>query len=187
MSESKKSHRWGLEHWQTVFAGALVVVGVVYTIAALAQWRSMNQQARVTSQQLEVMRSEIEDTKLSRSADLILRYGQLLDKQPNPRLRIAIESGKPILKAHGGKFSEDELESYLGIFDNLSDLYEKGMINKDLFYNEYSYDAVKLYDNPEVQSYLKELRKNEDEDDFFIGVDKLAQQMKVYPNPALKH
>jgi len=187
MSEPKKSRRWGLEHWQTVFAGLLVVVGVVYTIAAVAQWRSMNQQARVTSQQLEVMRSEIEDPKLTRSADLILRYGELLDKQPNAKLRIAIESGKSILKAHGGKFSEDQLEGYLGIFDNLNDLYEKGMINKDLFYNEYSYDAVKLYDNAEVQSHLKELRKNEDEADFYIGVDKLAQQMKAYPNPALKH
>ena len=187
MSESKKSRRWGLEHWQTVFAGLLVIVGVVYTIAAVAQWRSMNQQARVMSQQLEVMRSEIEDTKLSRSADLILRYGQLLDKQPNPKLRIIIESGKPILKAHGGKFSADDLESYLGIFDSLNDLYEKGMINKDLFYNEYSYDAVKLYDNAEVQSYLKELRKNEDKADYYLGVDKLAQKMKDYPNPLLKH
>jgi hypothetical protein len=67
MSESKKSRRWSLKHWQTVFAGLLVLIGAVYTIAALAQWRSMNQQARVTSQQLEVMRSEIEDTKLSLS------------------------------------------------------------------------------------------------------------------------
>src|SRR5260370_38776325 len=131
------------------------------------------------------MKRQMDDANLTRSADLIIRYGSLLDKQPNPRLRIAIESGKPILKAHGGKFSPDELEDYLGIFDNLNDLYEKGMIDKDLFYNEYSYDAVKLYDNAEVQSYLKEIRK--EKADFFIGVDNLAQKMKAYPNPALKH
>jgi len=176
---------WNHAKLLSVFTGCLVVVGIVYGITTIFQLRSMNQQARLMSQQLEIMRSEIEDTKLSRSADLILRYGQLLDTQPNPKLRIAIESGKPILKAHGGKFSADELESYLGIFDSLNDLYEKGMINRDLFYNEYSYDAVKLSDNPEVQSYLKDIRK--EEADFYIGVDDLAQKMKVYPNPALKH
>src|SRR5229473_4138441 len=181
-----KQRLWDHEKLLTTFTGLLVLVGLAYSITSVFQWLSMREQARAMAQQLEVMRSEIDDTKLSRSADLILRFGELLDKPPNPKLRSTIESGKPILKAHGGKFSADDLESYLGIFDNLNDLYEKGMINKDLFYNEYSYDAVKLYDNPEVQSYLKELRKKEDEADFYLGVDKLAQQMKDYPNPALK-
>jgi len=180
---------WNHTKLLSVFTGLLFLVGLAYSVTSVFQWLSMREQARSMAQQLEIMRSEIEDTKLTRSADLILRYGELLDKQPNPKLRIAIESGKPILKTHGGKFSPDDLESYLGIFDNLNDLYEKGMIDKALFYNEYSYDAVKLYDNAEVQSYLKELRKKEDEADFYLGVDKLVRQMKDYPNPnpLLKH
>jgi len=115
----------------------------------------------------------------------MLRFDERLDHEPYPKLRPVIESGKPILKAHGGKFSEDDLEGYLGIFDSLNDLYEKGMINRDLFYNEYSFDVEKLYDHPEVQSYLTEIRKAES--DYYIGVDSLAKKMKAYPNPAFRH
>src|SRR5437870_3437349 len=106
----------------------LVIVGVVYTIAAVAQWRSMNQQARVMSQQLDVMRSQIEDAKLTRSADLIIRFDERLDKQPNLKIESLIARGKPVLKEHGGMFTDDEMDGYLGIFDGLNDLYEKGMI-----------------------------------------------------------
>jgi len=59
------------------------------------------------------------------------------------------------------------------------------MINKDLFYNEYSYDVEKAYDNAEVQSYLKDIRK--DEADYYEGFDNLAKQMKAYPKPTMKH
>ena len=139
----------------------------------------MREQARAMTQQMEVVRAEIENTNLTRSADLMLRFDERLDKQPYPRLRSTIESGKPILKAHGGKFTTDDLEGYLGIFDSLNDLYEKGMINKDLFYNEYSYDAEKLFDHAEVQTYLKDIRKTEA--DFYIGVDKLAKANEGLP------
>lgn len=115
----------------------------------------------------------------------MLRFDERLDKQPYPRLRATIESGKPILKVHGGMFSADDLEGYLGIFDSLNDLYDKSMINKDLFYNEYSYDVEKLYDNAEVQSYLKDIRQAEA--DYYSGVDNLAKKMKDYGNPAMKH
>jgi hypothetical protein len=53
MSQSRKGRRWGLEHWQTVFAGLLVLIGLVYTIAAVAQWLAMKEQAREMVQQLD--------------------------------------------------------------------------------------------------------------------------------------
>ncbi len=185
MSESKTNRRWGVGHWQAVFAGLLVIVGAAYSITSFYQLRSMREQARATAQQLEVMKRQMDDANLTRSADLMLRFDERLGKQPYPRLQSAIESGKPILKAHGGKFSEDDLEGYLGILDILSDLYEKGVIDKDMFYNDYSYPVEKLYDNAEVQSYLKDIRK--EEADYYVGVDSLAKKMKAYPNPALKH
>src|SRR5712692_7950160 len=100
----------------SVFTGLLVVVGLIYGITTIFQLRSMNKQAAAMAQQLEIMKGEIENTKLSRSADLMLRFDDQLEKQPYPKLRLAIQSGKPILKVHGGKFSADELEGYLGIF-----------------------------------------------------------------------
>src|SRR5229473_3801263 len=176
---------WNHAKLLSVFTGLLVLIGIIYSIATSLQWRIINQQARLMSQQLEIMKGQIDDAKLTRSADLIIRFDERLTKQPNLKIETTIARGKPVLKKHGGTFTDDDLDGYLGIFDGLNDLYEKGMIDKDLFYNEYSYDAVKLYDNAEVQSYLKDIRK--EEADFFIGVDNLAQKMKAYPNPALKH
>jgi hypothetical protein len=176
---------WNHQKLLSVFTGLLVLVGAVYGVTTVFQLRSMNQQSRIMAQQMDVMRGQMDDAKLTRSADLMLKFDERLSKQPYQKLESTMLSGKPILKAHGGKFSEDDLEGYLGIFDGLNDLYEKGMIDKDLFYNDYSYELEKLSANAEVQSYLKDIRK--EEADFFIGVDNLAQKMKAYPNPALKH
>ena len=125
---------------------------------------------------------DLENTKSNRSADLIFRFDERLDKPPYSRLRLAIESNKSILKAHGGKFSDDDLEGYLDIWDSLNDVYAKGLISKDMFYNSYSYDLEKAYDNAEVQAYLKEVRKEDPE--FYSGFESLAKQMKsARPTP----
>jgi len=137
----------------------------------------MNHQARLMTQQLDVMKAEIENTRLSRSEDLILRFDERLDRPPFPKLRSVIESGKPILQRNGGNFTTDDLEGYLGVFDSLSDLYAKSMVSKDLFYNEFSYDIEKAYDNKEIKSYLEAIRK--DETDFYLGFDTLAKEMKA--------
>src|SRR6266849_8527963 len=96
--------RWDHEKLLTVFTGLLVLVGLIYSVTSVFQWLSIREQARLMTQQMEVMKAEIEDTKLTRSADLMLRFDERLDRQPNPRLRSTIEAGKPILKVRGGKF-----------------------------------------------------------------------------------
>ena len=176
--------RWNHAKWQTIFTFLLVIIGAIYTAAAIFQWWSMKEQARVMDQQLEIMKAEIESGKASRSADFILRFDERLTREPFQKIRSAIENGKPILKAHGGKFSEDDLEGYLDILDSLNDVYSKGVISKDLFYNSYSYDIENAYDNSEVKAYLKDIRK--EDPDFYSGFEKLAiemKQMKPRTNP----
>jgi len=176
------TREWNHPKLLSVFTGLLVLIGIIYSIATILQWRSINHQARLMSQQLEIMKGQLDDAKLTRSADLMLRFDALLSSPTSTRLRLAIESNKPILQKHGGKFSTDDLDSYLSIFDALNDLYQRGMINKDIFYNDYSYDIEKAYGNAEIQSYLKDIRK--DESDFFSGFDNIAKEMKSYPKPA---
>ncbi len=125
---------------------------------------------------------DLENTQSNRSADLIFRFDERLDKTPYSKLRLAIENGRPLLKAHGGKFSDDDLEGYLDIWDSLNDVYSKGLISRDMFYNSYSYDIEKAYDNAEVQEYLKEIRK--EDADFYSGFENLAKQMKARPTPS---
>src|SRR5947209_15848859 len=138
MSEDK---RWNHDKWQTVFTGLLVLIGVIYSIAAIFQWWSMKEQAHVMAQQLEVMEAEIENSRTARSADFILRFDERFAREPFLKLRSAIEDNKPILKTHGGKFSEHDLERYLDILESLNGVYTNGLISKDLFYSSYSYDV----------------------------------------------
>ena len=51
-----------------------------------------------------------------------------------------------------------------------------GLINKELIYNEFSYDLLLAYNNKEIQKYLIQIR--EESSDFYIGFDKLAQLFK---------
>ena len=175
---SDRAHRqWDHAKLLSVCTALLAIFTLIYSITAIFQWLSMREQARLMAQQLDVMRTDIESTKLNRSADLILKFDERLGKPPFPKIRSTIESGKPILKAHGGRFTADDLEGYIGIFDSLNDLYAKNMVNKELFYNEFSYDIEKAYDNQEIQSYLKDIRK--EESDYFSGFDNLAKAMKA--------
>jgi hypothetical protein len=127
----------------------------------------------------------LEETRSNRSADFIFRFNERLDKGPYPELRLAIDSNKPILKEHGGKFSQDDLEGYLDLWEGLSDVYAKGLISKDMFYNSYSYDIENTYNNPEVQAFVKESQKESTE--FYTGFENLAKQMKsmtaTHPHP----
>lgn len=182
MTRAKKpeplSHEWLL----TIFTGLLVVIGAIYSFTTVLHWRNMNQQSKLIAQQAEIMKGQLEDARLTRSGDLTLRLDSLLATPVNTRLRITIQSGqkpKPILKEHGAQFTDDDLENYLGIFDSLGDLYEKGMIDKDSFYNDYSYDIEKACDNSEIKTYLRDIRR--EEADFFSDFDRIANKMKNCP------
>lgn len=128
---------------------------------------------------LHIQINDLENSRSNRSVDLVFKFNERL--RPFLRLRTAIENDRPILKARGGKFREDDLESYLDVFDSLSDVYKLNLIDKDAFYNEFSYDLVKAYDNAEVQAYLKDIRT--EDPNFYSGFENLAKQMKaVKPN-----
>ncbi len=91
---------WNHAKLLSVFTGLLVLIGIIYSIATILQWRSINQQARLMSQQLEIMKGQIDDAKLTRSADLIIRFDERLTKPPNLKIETTIGRGKPVLKRH---------------------------------------------------------------------------------------
>jgi hypothetical protein len=62
---------------------------------------------------------DLPDAKANRSVDLVFRFYERLSKLPFLRLRTAIKSGGPILKTNHRKFTDEDLESYLGILDSL--------------------------------------------------------------------
>jgi hypothetical protein len=179
-SHQNQSH----EKWQTIFTGLLVFIGIVYSIAAVFQWwtmkeeaRQMGEQAKTTTQQLEVMKADIESNKANRSAEFIFKFDDRLYKPPSSAIRLAIESGKPILKAHGGRFSTDDLMRYLDIYETMHDVYVRGLINEDMIDSAYGHALGKAHENPEIQAYLSGIRKEDPA--YYSGFEDLANRMKA--------
>ncbi len=177
------SHLNRHEKWQTFFTGLLVLIGFVYSIAAIFQWfamkeqaRQMEAQAKTTIQQLEAMKADIESNKANRSAEFIFKFDEKIYKAPLSPIRLVIESGKPILKAHGGRFGTDDLMRYLDIYETMDDVYVKGLINGEMLDNAYGHVIEKAHKNPEIQTYLSEIRKADP--DYYSGFEDLAKRMK---------
>ena len=91
--------------------------------------------------------------------DSMFKFDDKLSNGTNYRITLAIEDQKPLLKNKGGSFDEDGLEELLGVYDQLYDAYKMGLINKELIYNDFSYDLLLAYNNQEVQKYLTQVRK----------------------------
>jgi hypothetical protein len=155
------------DYWKHI-SGVLVLL---QTIALLVSVYFLREQAR-----------DLSDTKANRSIDLVFRFDERLSKPPLVKVRTAIENNRPILKANHGKFTDEDLEGYLDLLDSLNDVYMTGLISKDIFYNAYSYDIVKAYDNAEVQSFLKESRI--EVPDSYSGFERLAKEIKAAAPPA---
>jgi hypothetical protein len=128
-------------------------------------------------QLLRQQTKDIENTKSNRSADFIFRFDERLAKTPFSELELAIDRHQPLLKEHGGKFNEDDLQGYLDLWESISDEYANGLISKDMFYNSYSNDIEKAYDNPEVQDFVKESQKESPE--FYTGFQNLYKEMRA--------
>jgi hypothetical protein len=110
-----------------------------------------------------------------------LKFDERLGREPYINIRAAVESDKPILKNHGGKFTEDELEGFLNIYETLSAVYYKGLIPKDLLFPMYSHEFQKTFGNREIQEYLKLVRK--EDPSFYNGSESLAKSMKEESPP----
>ncbi|MDE1924685.1 MAG: hypothetical protein KGH79_00695 [Patescibacteria group bacterium] len=65
----------------------------------------------------------------------------------------AIDRGDPILQPKG-KFTTDQLDTYLGNFDEIDATYNEGLLSEDDLCNSFSYYIQITAKNAEVQKYL---------------------------------
>jgi hypothetical protein len=121
--------------------------------------------------------TDIENAKFTREADFVLKFDERLGRDPYAKIRSAIKNNKPILKAHGGKFNDDELGDYLGVYETLEAVYSRGLISKEMLYAMYGIDLSQTFKNSEVQEYLKVVRK--EEPNLYTGGESLAEPAKT--------
>jgi hypothetical protein len=121
--------------WTKILVGltvGLVILTVV--LAALTWWlmRDAREQAAVQSN--------------------IALNGQFYTPD-NEALAGAIDRGDPILHPKG-KFTTDQLDTYLGNFDEIDATYNEGLLSEDDLCNSFSYYIQITAKNAEVQKYV---------------------------------
>lgn len=117
--------------------------------------------------------SQNQDT---RYIDYTLSFDEKLNKNPSLGIMNAIEDGKPILQENGGKFSTHDLDNFLGLYNQLSDVRNHNLVTDELIENNFSDGLLKAHANKEIKNYLQKIRI--EDDTYFIGFDELVDLFK---------
>lgn len=153
---------WGLINKSLIIIGVLIgIIGLYLNVA------------------------ELKNKNLIQSAELMLKFDDYLSKYPNNKIIETIESGNPLLQESGGEFTESQIDGLLGVYNDLDMFFERGLIEKEMVYNTFSYDLVKAYQNEEIKRYIHKLQKEDDElfggfkhiSEFFLEEDKVRWVM----------
>jgi hypothetical protein len=94
-------------------------------------------------------------------------------------IRKAIESKKPILEAHKGKFSEQELEDFIGYLDMIEGFVERKIVDCDLVEDNFGAYAEEAYSNKEIRQYITDLRRELNNEKQYDGFAKMAKAKDV--------
>jgi hypothetical protein len=84
----------------------------------------------------------------------------------------ALETGGPILSIHEGKYTNAQLDNYLGDFETIDSAHSEGLLSEDEFCVSFSYYVTLTSQNPEVKAYLASNR--EQDTGFFGGLSDLV-------------
>lgn len=161
LSRKARVHVW-LHRWSAIIASLILVVITAYY-------------AYLTQHMLHTAREQMSDARKTSQGQLILELNR--DFTLNDRLyriRKSIEYNKPILKQHGGQFTEQDIDDYIGLLELMSILKEREILDADLILDNFDVYIQNAFQNKEIRAYIAELRKTYG-NTMYIGLEHLAK------------
>lgn len=116
---------------------------------------------------------QIVEVKRGISTQNIIAINQQLFDQINTGIFSSIDNKLPILIENGGKYSDYQLDNYLGIFEMIYPIFNDGYLTLDNYCSQFSYYTDKSSNNLEIQNYLKIIRQENSK--FFNGFNNLVK------------
>lgn len=118
---------------------------------------------------------QLNDLKIQKSADLAIKFNDTLDHDYYAKILETIDSRNPLMKENNpsGRFSQSDVEGYLGIYETIANLYEKNLISREMIEANFSYDIAKAYRNDEIKNLIRVEQKIDP--DLWVGFQKLGQ------------
>ena len=98
-------------------------------------------------------------------------------------LRVAIEKCEKLYKGYDkqGRFNNDQINRYLGFFDDLGLFYKRGALDLDIIKQLFGTYIIEAYEYNEVRKYIEELRKNSKQPGAFENFQYLGEQLEKHP------
>jgi hypothetical protein len=121
------------------------------------------------------MTRQIEMIRLAKelSGDFYVKTGTYRD------LRNAIESCAPLYKSWGGTFDHDDINRYLGFFEDIGYYTKKGFLTIDIVGHLYGAYVIEAYEYPEIKRYIGLLRNNAGQPTAFEQFEFLAKELEA--------
>ena len=96
------------------------------------------------------------------------------------QVRMAIEQCEPLYKGYSanGHFNNDEINRYLGFFEDLGFYYSEGALDLRFIAQDFGAYIIEAYEYNELRKYMKELQENSKQKDAFIHFQGLARDLE---------
>lgn len=96
-------------------------------------------------------------------------------------LRMAIESCGRLYKSWGGKFTHDQINRYLGFFEDLGFYNAAGMLDLDIINHLFGSYLIEAFEYNELRKYIENFQKNSRQSKAFVEFQTVAQKLEALP------
>lgn len=123
---------------------------------------------------------EIEKINLAR--DLVKDF-YLEEARTFRNIRTAVESCEQLYVEYkkGGKFTHDEINQYLGFFDDVGFYYREGALDLAIINQQFGAYIIEASENDELRRYIKELQVNAKQKTAFVHFQALSEALEKLP------
>lgn len=100
------------------------------------------------------------------------------DSQGFREIRMAIERCQPLYKSWNGSFDNDQINSYLGFFEDLGFYFNRGVLSIEVINHGFGAYIIEAFEYEELKRYVREMRQTAKQPEAFKDFEGLARTLE---------